>query len=376
MLDCLVNLVGLTDRTCPCHDTAALSNFATSNVTETGYYVTDKDYGFPLLDSIFASLDCGDPNNVYAVLEKARQSAINSIYTDLPTALTHPKTGKFRKRLLPFNGLVGQRRTTSTRNYSKAKAGQLWQPADKYKYRELKDMQFVVTAIWAGFTTSGTLDLAFESNDPDFTTVTKSLTTVANSMHRNNLAEADQFTIPLYSKNTENGGCCNDCGLRYTISYDSAAMTALDNKFTCCGSGKPWGLVLDVGGFEADSTSTVLDDCGHTCNNQANGIIIEGYLWCDGLQWLCELDELDGWDLKSVLARTIQFASNIYLANHVLDNDIINYWTTSNREGIYKIRSHSKKRYTENIAWLAERMPNNSTGCYMCKPAKIQRRSF
>lgn len=376
MLDCLVNLVGLTDRDCPCYDSAAFPDFATKNASETGYYLTDKDNGFPLLDSLFASIDCGDPNNIFAILEKARQSALNGIYTDLPTALTHPKTGRFKKRLLPFNGLVGQRRTTSTKTFSKTRAGQLWTPSDNWKYRELKDMQFVVTAIWAGFNSTGTLDVDFESNDPDFTTVTKTVNTVAGVMNRNELLEADQFTLPLWSKNTEDGYCCGDCGLRYAITYDTTGQTALANKFTCCRSGKPWGLFFEAGGFETDDVNDVLDDCGHTCNNAAQGIIVEGYLWCDGLQWLCELDQLDGWNLKSVLARTIQFGSNVYLSNHVLDNDIISYWTTVNKEGIYKTRSHSKKRFHENIAWLAEKMPIHATGCYTCKTPYVTKRSF
>src|SRR3990167_8438397 len=112
MLDCLQNLVGLTDKQCDCFEGSKPTDFDALNESETGYYLTDGDYGMPLLDAVFSAIDCGDGDNLWDVLIEARTSAINSVYTDLQSALLQ----FYDKTIQPFTGLVGQRRATSTKN--------------------------------------------------------------------------------------------------------------------------------------------------------------------------------------------------------------------------------------------------------------------
>lgn len=367
MLDCLTNLVGLTDKDCECYSSGEPDGFDTINETETGYYLTDEDYGFPLIDSVYAGIDCGDANNIYSVLQRSRANAINSIYTDLQAAMLQ----FWDRAVRPFSGLVGQRRSTATVTPSKGVVGQLWKP------NPIKGASFVVTHVWVGVSQVGSVTLKISSNDPDFDEYTQAVTiTTAGKPER--FALTTPVELPLYSKNVIGGGCCNSCGLRYTISYvPTTGMKYLNNKFSCCGGhNTEWKEYFSASGFETDDLNEFLDDCSASCNSMAAGLSVEGYLACDNLQWLCELEALNGKDLRDVLARAIQFKATEFLAQHVLDSSNINYWTTLNREAIYGKRNHAKKRFDEYMIWIAENVPVGMTGCYKCKPSKIQRRSF
>ena len=367
MLDCLTNLVGLTDKDCACYSGSEPDGFDTLNDSESGYYLTDEDYGLPVLDSIYAAIDCGDANNVFTVLQRARAAALNAVYTDLQAAMLQ----FWDKSVRPFSGLVGQRRSSSSRTPSATTVGQLWKP------QPIKDASFMLTGIWIGVTQAGAVEITVSSNDPDFTEVSQTFT-VTQAGKFQHFDFTAPIELPLYSKNTENGNCCGSCGLRYTISYVPASgMKFLDNKYSCCGGhNTEWKQYINAQGFETNDLQTFLDDCTAANNSMAQGLCLEGYLACDNLQWLCELQELNGKDLRDVLARAIQFRATVFIAQHILDSAEINQWTTLNREALYGKRNHAQKRFDEYMLWIAENVPVGMTGCYKCKPSKIQRRSF
>lgn len=371
MLDCLTGLVGLTDMDCNCYDADKPADFVTLNASSTGHYLTDTDWGFPMPAATVASIDCGDPDNLFSVLEKARASAISSIWTELPLAMTMYHKEALRR----FDGLVGKRKSSGFRTLTTSKAGQVWQV--KGLGRTFKDVSFTVTAIWAGFNTTGTVALEVASNDPDFVAPgTVTLNTTAGVFTKNDLSSSP-IVLPIWSRNAENGMCCDDCGLQYVFSYDLATgLKPMNNTYTCCNDNHAYKRYIEPSGFATDDLQSVIDSCSEKCNNQANGLIVEGYFSCDGLQWLCELDSLGGYQTTSLLARSIQAKANVYLANHTLKSGEINYWTVLHQEALYKLRSSSEKRFRENLAWIAKHMPGNASGCWECKPSPIGRGSF
>lgn len=367
MLDCLQNLVGLTDKECACFDESELAGFAELNESETGYYLTDEDYGLPMLESIYAGIDCGDETNVFSVLNRARTFAVNAIYTDLQAALRQ----RFDQTVTAFSGLVGQRRAGGTRTVgaSATTIGQLWQP------KGVKDGKFVATHIWVGVDTAGPLTISISSNEPDFVPFSQTVTVATGGVFQK-FALTAPVELPLYSKNTDYGSGSN-CGVRYAISYPSAGLKPMSNVFSCCGGmNTGWKAHIVAGGFETSDLDGLLDNCGYTCNGYAQGLAVEGYLGCDNLQWLCELKELNGKDLRDVLARAVQHKGAQNLAQHILDSTNINFWTTLNRESLYGKRNHAKAQFDILISWIADNLPNGVTGCYKCRPGNMQRRSF
>lgn len=364
MLDCLQNLVGLSDKSCDCYNGTKPADFDDLNVSETGYYLTDEDNGLPMLDSIYAGIDCGDANNIWSVLQRARNFAINGIYTDLQAAILQ----QYDRTVDAFSGQIGQRKSSSYRNIAQAYAGHLFQPVN------IKDASFVLTHIWLGANTTGDVEISFSSNDPDFSAASQTVTIATAGVFQK--FDITNVVFPLWSKNVQYDSC-TDCSLRYAISYPVASgFKPMDNAFSCCGANHKWKRYASVGGFQTDDLEALVDNCGYNCNNSANGMILEGYFTCDNLQWLCELEELGGYDIRDVLARTMQFKATVYLTNHILNSTEINYWTTLNREALYGKRNHADKRYKDNIMWMAANMPNNATGCYKCKPGWMGKRSF
>lgn len=367
MLDCLTNLVGLTDKDCDCFSASEPADFDTINASETGYYLTDEEHGLPLLEAVYSAIDCGDGTTVFSVLQKARAAALNSIYTDLQAAMLN----HYDKAVRPFSGLVGQRKANGSRTVTKQTVGQMWRP------NQIKDASFVVTGVWIGTTQAGNIDFKISSNDPDFTEYTQTFAYTTTGKFQYFELTAAQ-TLAFYSKNTNGYGNLADCGMQYAISYNlPSGAKPLDNVFSCCGNrNTEWKQYITAGGFETDDLATLVDSCTSTCNGYANGLSINGYLACDNLQWLCELEELNGYDLRDVVARAIQFSSTVFLTQHILDSSNINFWTSLSRESLYGKRNHAKAKFADYMNWIAENMPHGMTGCYKCKPSMIQRRSF
>lgn len=367
MLDCLTNLVGLTDKECSCFDDSQPADFDEINASETGYFLTDEDYGLPLLSAVYSAIDCGDGATVFSVLQKARAAALKSIYTDLQAAMLN----FYDRAVRPFYGLIGQRKANGSRTVTNQTVGQLWRP------NHIKDASFVASGIWLGATQAGSIEIKISSNDPDFDEYTQTVDyTTAGRFQYFALTTAQ--TLPFYSRNTDGAGCASDCGLQYAISYVlPSGAKPLDNVYSCCGNrNTEWKQYMTAGGFETSDLATLIESCNTTRNGYAMGLAVDGYLTCDNLQWLCELEELNGYELRDVLARAIQFSATVYLAQHILDSSNINFWTVLNRESLYGKRNHAKKKFDDYMLWIAENVPPGMTGCYKCKPSQIQRRSF
>lgn len=375
MLECLTGLVGLTDMDCPCFTADQPTDFAAKNASSTGFYLTDTDWGFPFPQGIFAGIDCGDPSNIFSVLEKARTAAMRRIATDTPLAMNAFHNEAMRR----FDGVVGKLKFSGVRALSSDTAGQVWRM--KAEGRKFKDVTFTVTAIWAAFNQTGTIGVSIGSNAPDWTGLTVTLNTEAGKMVKTDLT-ANNIVLPMWNKYAERGACCDDCGLAYAFSYPLATgWQPMQNTYKCCGSNPAFERYFSADGFDtSDAVSEVLDKCpyGLSSNNQANGIVVEGYFSCDSTQWMCELDKFGSYNANELLGRTIQHAANVYLANHLLKSSNVNYWTVLklNQELLYKIRSKADKHFKENIAYMAKHMPNGSSGCWECKPSPIQRKSF
>lgn len=367
MLDCLTNLVGLTDKDCSCFSGSEPADFDTINASETGYYLTDEEYGLPLLEAVYSAIDCGDGATVFSVLQKARAAALNSIYTDLQAAMLN----FYDKSVRPFSGLVGQRKANGSKSVTQQTVGQLWRP------NQIKDASFVVTGVWIGLTQAGSINFKISSNDPDFTEFTQTFnyTTAGKFQY---FALTAPVTLPFFSKNANGSGFYSDCGIQHALSYNvPTGSKPLDNVYSCCGNrNTEWKQYISAGGFETGDLEALLDNCNTARNGAAMGLAIDGYLACDNLQWLCELEELNGYDLRDVVARAMQFASTVYLAQHILDSSNINFWTSLSREALYGKRNHAKKKFDDYMLWIAENVPHGMTGCYQCKPSMIQRRSF
>lgn len=342
MIDCISELIGLTDKTCDCYENSRPADYNTST---SGRFITDADYGIPVQEAMYSSTDCGE-NSFWDVLAKAKSQAYQNFETDLQVILTKYK----KKNVTPFSGYVGRKNGNGYASISTDFAGVQLRP---YK---MKDVNFIVTKIWSKFEQTGTIDLTLTTNNEDFVDPgTISVGTVAGTWTATNYS----LTLPFFSKSCER--------VSYNFQYDTdAGNRPFQNDFYCCSYRPQWIKHLQAGGFRTNNVDTEKEYALKT----GNGLVFEGYFSCDNLQWICELEQLDGGALLDVIAGALVLNAATLVLNFIASTGKWSQWTTlQSKEALYSKRNAYNKKYTETIHWLSENLPREYTDCYTCQPS-------
>lgn len=336
--DCLNTLVGLSARQCDCPSGSVPSG---ANESDSGYFLTDTEYGFPILDAVWANAECGE-NSVWEVLDNARSEAIRDFKSDLLQSLN-----AFRVQKQPhWNGLIGK--TDGSFVFAGAYTGVQLRP----RFRS-RDASFVVTAVHVGVESSGTYTVRIRSNDYMFPAVTELVTTSGGIWQRHELPSP--VRLPFHVLHEES--------VRYSIELENAGSRVRNNKVFCCGNRPAWMEYLDWGGINEEN---IVDNEKNYCDSSLGGVAVEGYFECAKLDWICVLDELNGLDFKDLIARCIQFKGAIKLMSRILESGRVNYWTVLAPEAVAEKRKRLQEMYSEYVKWLVNNMPSNVSGCWGC----------
>lgn len=335
--DCLNTLIGLSSRQCDCPSGDVPSGV---NDSDSGYFLTDTEYGFPLLDAIWANAECGE-GSIWEVLDNARNEAIRDFKSDLLQSINASRVSKQPH----WKGLIGK--TDGSFIFANQFTGVQLRPRNRSR-----DAAFVITAVHIGLETAGTYNIHIRSNDYEFTPVTEQATTPGGVWHRHELAES--VRLPFYVLHEES--------LRYSIELENNGSKVRSNKALCCGMTPVWQQYFDWGGL---NESTVNNEENY-CRAYFGGVAVEGYFDCNKLDWICALDELNGLDFKDLIARCLQFKGAIKLMSRVLESGRVNYWTILAPEAVAEKRKMLQDRYTEYMKWLVMNMPATVSGCWGC----------
>lgn len=310
------------------------------NTSDSGYYLTDSEYGMPLMDAIFANLNC-DEANVWEALARAKTQAIRDFQGDLLQMLNATR----EQKIPGWKGLIGKTDGVfggTSRRYT----GIQLRP----KLRS-KDAYFIVTGLLLAIETPGSYTLEITSNDPEFVPITDTAVITTGQWTRHTFTTP--IALPFYKINEES--------LRYTITLEANGSRFRFNKPYCCT--KPmWAHYFDFGGFANDE----IDNERNYCGTNFGGMAIEGYFDCKKLDWLCNLSELNGLDFKDLVARCIQLKGAIKLATNILESGRINYWTVLAPETLGARRAMLQDKYKEYMDWMVRNIPGNVSGCWGC----------
>jgi hypothetical protein len=355
MLDCLTNLVGLTRQECSCFDGDLPADYDDVNASESGLFITDNGDGFPLLEAVYQAVTCGD-GNIYEVLQKCRDLALIELDTNLKAALT-----------MTYKGSKGFRGAIARTRVERGVGGGLRQYAFiQLRPQRLRDASMMVNAISTGFTaTTGSIDVTIRCSVGDdlFTPVTVTLNAVAGKWVRNALDTP--INLPFYYESYPDP-------VTYYFYYDVAGQTPMANTFTCCGYRPDYLSLISAGGGNENDIESVLQDWDYIgSSGYAYGLSIEGYSQCDTLGWVCEVEEVDGFSYRNVLAKALQLRSAAFLAQYVLDSPNTNLFTTARRENIYGKRNHFIAEFNKRITWLSQNVPHGATDCLGCKKPRV-----
>lgn len=338
-LTCLDTIVGLSAVSHDCFTDTEPTGFDTS---DSGYFLTDQDFGLTLMDGAAVA--------GWTILEAARTQAIKEFKTDLLAAIRT----RFDSTVSPFNGYVGKLKSTGLKTVSSDYLG------IRIRTKRQKGLRFVLTKCLLGLNTSGDYTVTITSNDPLFVDPTPLVVThVANSFNGEDWP-ADGISLPLWSES------CEDDYLEYYISFDRNGATPLNNSLTCCGNkAQAWSNHFAAAGFSADSDTP---ETGGSFSSDAHGMALKGYMTCETLDWICELEQLNGLDFRDAIARNIQQRGAAIACATLLESPKIGVGGGFNASLLTDRRNFLNGRYVENTKWISENIPKGVTDCFKCKP--------
>lgn len=345
-LDCLNGLVGLANRDCPCVSGGQPSGW---NDSESGYYLDDREYGFPVKSSLYSNIDCGE-DTIWDTLSEARTQGIRDVKSDLQQALETVRESS----VINWRGLIGKAEGTGSNSSASTYAGIQVRPTSR-----MKDAVFMLKAVYININATKSVTVTVSSNDGTFSSVSESASVVANTWSRHQFSSA--VALPMYSIGLTD--------LRYNIAFQPDGATVKQNRLYCCGK-QPWMKHINAGGFDLAALPDN-EDVLYT-NTTLPGIAIEGYFSCNKLDWICDLEEMNGLDLRDLIARLIQWKSAIHLITGVLRSDKVNRATLLDQEGLYRQRSFLAKKYENAVLWVAQNLPGGVTSCWGCEKSAPQ----
>ena len=330
---CLDSLVGLSKTSIPCFTDTEPTGFADST---SGYHLTDADYGLQIAGS------CSIPG--WTLLKAARTQAILDFKTDLGALLRTEK----RSALAPFSGLIGKLKSAGVSIPTKAFIGHAVTPI------LMRGGRLVIKGVHVGLNQTGDFTLKIGSTDPLFVTVEKTVSAVSGQFVYNAFDTAVE--IPFW---TFGGG---DDDFKYFVGIERGTALPLANQFNCCGNTRNWEKYFYVSGLSSD------DEIGTnpTWEGGAQGLSLDCYLSCSELDWICDLTELGGYNVLSVVARTIQFRGTAVAISALLNRQTVDTCTLYNQEQLVTKMNFSNQRFTENLQWLSQHLPDGVTDCFTC----------
>lgn len=372
-MDCLRELVGLSDQDCNCYDTGKPTDWNNSN---SGIFLTDE---LPV-NFVGSAEDCVQ-GGVWDILEKARNRAIKDVLRDYAANVYMYHSQGFAP--YPVSDTTNEQRIGAYKNNGSLAFSSLAGVAGVMFYpRKIKGGRAVVRGI----------DLKLDN-------------LVGEKI---DFFIADNYRGIIYAENktyTSNGDFVRiefktptvlefdnvDSDLKYFIGYevkDTARYANNEIIGGCCGrTGPTYNPFLSyfdnqqIYGFEAASNDIADLNTPLSSNSYARGLRLDMSLTCDVFAWLCALssDPTDitqngangeGIRFGMMLADLIRAAATQYIAKRILQSQNINRITMLSAESINDIMMQQADIYNKGIKYLARETPHWANDCLNCKQDK------
>lgn len=371
-LDCLNNIVGLSNTPCNCWDSSKPVDFTTLNASSSGLYVSQPDT-IPIRFAGGAA-DC-ENNGIWSLLIAARAKAIRDLEKDFLTSTQERKSERF----LPFSK-IGD----SYFNKSQiVRTGTTHFATKLHPYR-IKGAKLRITSVqvafWSGILAPTNVTVEIYSS-LDLTTV---LATGTASVTANKTLTTITFATPFEK---DLGTVRYDLNEYFYIVYQcpAGAIPVSNNVLIGCGCKKgqdnvidnPFIQVMEVTGIQSSSIANLNSPISQESTMQ--GLVLNASLECDYYSWLCDLaQELlqatpsgQRARLGMALADGIQAKAVMNLIDSILNSSKINYYTMIlDVNYLYDRRKDFKEIYKLAISNLVYYMPADVSDCLVCAENK------
>lgn len=372
-MDCLTNVIGLSQTACDCWDADKPVDF---NTSESGLFITD----LVSLQFTNSAADC-EQGGVWDILTQARTAAINAFLVDLPIVFSN----YYDERFVAFNGWMASTKFNSSMSVLSS--------------NDLAGIKLTPHQIKGGAITLVGVELALENITPGqvvevLVYSNRDLTTALGSVNitltTSGAFYGADFASPIVlnlGDQDANGYTYNDPNLEFYIVYQTPAGARYVNNLIfegggCNSCGKkqppsrqyPFLQYTAVEGIEAANAASLYPAPRKT-DTQAHGLRIKAQYGCDITSWVCEGLSYDptqvGAGTYKAYARVVADALNQKAAelacSKILESSNINSITIWSGEKLMGMRNHFKKNYMESVFWLASHFPTDLSDCLSCK---------
>lgn len=366
MLDCLSNIIGLSDTTCGCWDDSKPQNFSELNVSDSGFYLLDPSV-VPIT-TVQAGANC-ETGSLWDFAINARDRGIK----DTINAFVQGINSKFSDRFEPFQQ-IGDNVSNKAQNV-RVGSNYLGVYIEPYRIKGAKiKVNSIDLTFWTG-TTPTNIDIEVY----DSLNLATPLAVATASVVMDRVKATAVFSTPFEIDLTD---IRDDYNQRFYFVYQlpsgfmpvqnktvigcncSAAIVYRDNPYlkVMC---KPVGVQsVDVSSLDKPYTVGYM-----------NGLVLNTTFECDYFSWLCDLStninnpKVGGrMNLGLALMDAIKARSTAYLLDSILKTKRINYYTMILEEESIHNRVHQQNAIFENaIHLLVEEIPSDISDCLVCK---------
>lgn len=352
-MECLNNIIGLSETTCACQLPAPVDY----NLSRSGIFL-DQLEGLELRMNTGAD-DCED-GNIWERMTKAVRNATNEFTSDLLACVQT----SYKPRKSNWGGLLGQTTFTGALNPMSSYAG------IKIQALNLKGGYLFLKRIGVLVNQTQNVDVKIYSNENGSTLIdTFTIAATANTLSYAVISPAP-LELPLWSDSTTM--------IQYYVLLDLTPLTflPLNNKKDCnCGgaAAKPYLNWLDFNGGKINNVND-FNTFIPSNDKELYGLVLDVETKCKMAQIICTdeepLDfENDGYAKK--IAYTIRFKAGYLLLNDLYNSSNINRFTLMDKEKMVGYIKFYQEEYDKWINFLCQNVQMDNNSCFVCKSDEI-----
>lgn len=317
--------------------------------SQTGYYLTDPEWGYPMRDGALANRNCFE-DDLWQVLYNARANALRDFEVEFSSMIREMRRTKMEYKRYR----MGKLDTGGRKVGRKAIQGLAFVPKRRYS-----DAVVRVEALHTNFNVEGAMTVIIASNSPYFTPIRVQVYQRSNQW----VQTPTEIFLPAWDGITDGYRNGIEEGMVYYIYPERQGLSYTENRIYCCG-GKVWPTnTCDTYGFATDDPT--FQDMSQAAN-LAYGFALDVSLTCSPNLSLCNV--LKGADVgvKGAIGRAITLKAGIGLMERDRNSGKVNQYSLLNPETRATRIKAMGDAYKDTMQWLVTHFPTSTESCIGC----------
>lgn len=349
MLQCLENIVGISESDCPCIvDGLTTAQRDAMKLSTSGLYIEDAPGGIELrtLNNVDAC------RKLYDIMMKERDVAIDWAEKDLIVALSK----RAKKAVKPYVGGIGWPSYAVTLPNPQQFQGLRLTPLHH------TDATVIINRIRLAGNQAAALNVyivkTYHGSGRDAEIVFSAPVNTVMNNYATVTLPAGGISLPLREDNVV---------LEYWVYFDKAltAFLAKDTQLGCnCGSNaSTLNDYFDIRGVGFTNPSDMIES--GRFDTYSHGFVLDVELKCESKTLICR-EVFENEKIGIAMAAAVQFKAAELIIESVLKSNEVNRFTMQNREYNWGKRNHFRVEYASRISYMAGEIDISNSDCFVC----------